>query len=277
MKKSTFFVSSGKKALATLAMSMLVCSPSHTAFAKDTSCSTSRLSQTMCDFLQKKLSCCVEGDNFVSKNSCTHVDDLLSRLQHLDRWILDDCTTSKYDDYSWTIDEENEPKQWMPYFSKPVQPNYTDTSRRHIPLQDYEMEYVTNEKETPRNGTTANAFTTEVVSLVNDFRKKEGLSMLKQDDTLAEAAMFKANDMAKNNYFDHHSPKHGSLTNIMKKFNISYSSVGENIAQGQRTPKEVVDAWMKSPGHRQNIMNPNFTHIGVGYVNAYWVQHFICK
>ena len=53
---------------------------------------------------------------------------------------------------------------------------------------------------------------------------------------------------------------------MMKKFGISYTSAGENIAQGQRTPEEVVQAWMNSAGHRANILNNGFTHIGVGYV-----------
>ncbi|NJR62658.1 MAG: hypothetical protein HC769_29995, partial [Cyanobacteria bacterium CRU_2_1] len=48
----------------------------------------------------------------------------------------------------------------------------------------------------------------------------------------------------------------------------------ENVAQGQKTPSEVVRSWMKSPGHRQNILNPNFTEIGVGYSQNYWTQVF---
>lgn len=66
---------------------------------------------------------------------------------------------------------------------------------------------------------------------------------------------------------------------MMKKFGISYKSAGENIAQGQRTPEEVVQAWMNSAGHRANILNSGFTHIGVGYVESgnYWTQQFITK
>ena len=66
---------------------------------------------------------------------------------------------------------------------------------------------------------------------------------------------------------------------MMKKFGISYTSAGENIAQGQRTPEEVVQAWMNSAGHRANILNNGFTHIGVGYVESgnYWTQQFITK
>ena len=66
---------------------------------------------------------------------------------------------------------------------------------------------------------------------------------------------------------------------MMKNFGISYKSAGENIAQGQTTAKAVVNAWMNSEGHRANILNKNYTHIGVGYVKDgnYWTQMFIQK
>ena len=75
------------------------------------------------------------------------------------------------------------------------------------------------------------------------------------------------------------SPTYGSPFDMMKTFGISYKSAGENIAMGQTTPEQVVQAWMNSPGHRENIMNSSFTHIGVGYVASgnYWTQMFIGK
>ena len=62
---------------------------------------------------------------------------------------------------------------------------------------------------------------------------------------------------------------------MMKHFNINYRTAGENIAQGQRTPGEVMDAWMKSPGHRENILKAEYDSIGVGEVNKTWTQMFI--
>ncbi len=81
--------------------------------------------------------------------------------------------------------------------------------------------------------------------------------------------------MKNKNYFDHTSPTYGSPFDMMKSFGISYKAAGENIAMGQKTPEQVVQAWMDSPGHRANIMNSSFTHIGVGYVASgnYWTQH----
>ena len=88
--------------------------------------------------------------------------------------------------------------------------------------------------------------------------------------------------MIDKNYFDHTSPTYGSPFDMMKQFGISYKSAGENIAMGQNSPKEVVTAWMNSPGHRANILNSSFTDIGVGIAknssgSIYWTQMFIGK
>lgn len=119
----------------------------------------------------------------------------------------------------------------------------------------------------------------EVVNLVNQERAKAGLSALKTDWELARVAEHKSQDMADKNYFSHTSPTYGSPFNMMKNYGINYKSAGENIAQGQRSAAQVVDSWMNSAGHRANILNKNFTHIGVGYVaeGNYWTQMFIQK
>lgn len=113
-----------------------------------------------------------------------------------------------------------------------------------------------------------NAFEQEVVKLTNAERTKAGLSPLQTDDKLMAAAREKSQDMQSNNYFSHTSPTFGSPFDRMKALGIAYKSAGENIAQGQRSPQEVVQAWMDSPGHRANILNGKFTHIGVGYVKS---------
>ncbi|WP_223068877.1 CAP domain-containing protein [Paenibacillus caui] len=118
-------------------------------------------------------------------------------------------------------------------------------------------------------------FATQVISLVNQERSKAGLKPLAGEGALNTMALAKAKDMSQNNYFDHTSPTYGSPFDMMKKFNIKYSYAGENIAMGQKTPQEVVKAWMNSAGHRANILNGNFTLIGVGYYNGYWAQEFV--
>ncbi|MEK8130513.1 CAP domain-containing protein [Paenibacillus filicis] len=124
---------------------------------------------------------------------------------------------------------------------------------------------------------TASAYADQVVSLVNAERAKAGLSPLTSDPALANMALDKAKDMYNLNYFDHNSPTYGSPFDMMKKYGIQYSYAGENIAKGQRDPQEVMNAWMNSAGHRQNILSPNYTKIGVAFYNGEWVQEFIAN
>ena len=119
----------------------------------------------------------------------------------------------------------------------------------------------------------------EVIRLVNEIRVKNGLSKLTADWELSRVARFKSQDMKDNKYFSHTSPVYGSPFEMIKNFGISYKSAGENIAKGQSTPQNVVNAWMNSSGHRANILNSSYTRIGVGYVadGNYWTQMFISQ
>lgn len=115
----------------------------------------------------------------------------------------------------------------------------------------------------------------QVASIVNQERAKQGLSSLSYNIALAKMAEDKAKDMYNNNYFSHTSPTYGSPFQMMDTYGISYMSAGENIAKGQKTPEEVMNAWMNSSGHRANILNTKYNQIGVGYYNGVWVQEFI--
>lgn len=117
----------------------------------------------------------------------------------------------------------------------------------------------------------------EIVDLVNAERAKEGLSPLTIDVKVQAAAQVRAKECEQS--FSHTRPNGSSFATALTEQNVSYRSAGENIAWGQRSPKEVMSGWMNSAGHRANIMNPNFTTIGVGYYqNAggtnYWCQLF---
>jgi uncharacterized protein YkwD len=118
----------------------------------------------------------------------------------------------------------------------------------------------------------------QVVALVNEERAKEGLPALKVDETLQAAALARAKETVR--LFSHTRPNGASCFTILKEYGISYHYAGENIAYGQRSPEEVVDAWMNSAGHRANIMSENFTTIGIGYYQTangtkYWSQLFL--
>lgn len=117
----------------------------------------------------------------------------------------------------------------------------------------------------------------EVVHLVNQERVNAGLKPLVIHTNLSTLAKDKAMDMFKSNYFSHTSQKYGSPFDMMDAYNITYRYAGENIAMGQKNAKEVVKAWMNSPGHKANILNKNYGLIGVSYYNGYWVQEFVGK
>lgn len=135
-------------------------------------------------------------------------------------------------------------------------------------------------EQTENNATSqVSAFEQKVVDLTNQERAKQGLPALKLDTELSKVAKAKSQDMNSKGYFSHTSPTYGSPFDMMKQFGISYRTAGENIAMGQQSPEEVVQAWMNSEGHRANILNGSYTHIGVGYVESgnYWTQMFIGK
>lgn len=119
----------------------------------------------------------------------------------------------------------------------------------------------------------------QVLELVNNERSKRGLKPLALDAKLNKVAAEKARDMAVNGYFSHDSPTYGSPFDMMRSFGVDYRSAGENIAAGQKDAAAVMDSWMNSSGHRANILNANYTKLGVGYYaggsyKTYWVQEF---
>lgn len=128
--------------------------------------------------------------------------------------------------------------------------------------------------------TNNNEFETKVLELINIERISHGLNKLILDDALSYVARDHSEDMYKRNFFDHTNPDGLSPFDRMKNYGISYRTAAENIAAGQSSPEDVVNAWMNSEGHRQNILNPNFNKIGIGYFYSganyvhYWTQCF---
>ena len=116
----------------------------------------------------------------------------------------------------------------------------------------------------------------EVVRLVNAERAKEGLAALQMDSSLNSAAQVRAKEIVTS--FSHTRPNGSNCFTALSEAGIKYNGSGENIAYGQKTPAEVVNAWMNSAGHRANIMSSKFTKIGVGCHNSngtyYWSQFF---
>lgn len=118
-----------------------------------------------------------------------------------------------------------------------------------------------------------------VVALVNQERASVGCQPLALDDRLVAAARGHSADMAVRGYLSHTTPEGVEFATRITNAGYEWSGAGENIAKGQRTAAEVMDAWMGSPGHRSNILNCGFQHIGVGLAydsgnTAIWTQDF---
>lgn len=119
----------------------------------------------------------------------------------------------------------------------------------------------------------------QVLDLVNQERAKNGIAALTLNNELTHIATMKATDMKDKNYFSHNSPTYGTPFEMLQQFGVKYSYAGENIAAGQTSASQVMNDWMNSSGHRANILNKNYTQLGVGYVKGgqygtYWVQLF---
>lgn len=127
---------------------------------------------------------------------------------------------------------------------------------------------------------------TLIAEKVNKIRKDAGLKPLTYNVYLEGSAQQFAIDMAQQGFFSHVSPSGQTLKDRVGAtgyYDRSFSrdcgcikgyTFGENIARGQKTADEVMDAWMKSPSHRDAILNPDYNDIGVGAFGGLWVQHF---
>lgn len=102
-----------------------------------------------------------------------------------------------------------------------------------------------------------------ILQLVNAERAKTGAKALGSNGDCTKLARMKSQDMVNNNYFSHQSPTYGSPFDMLKSNNVSYMYAGENIAMNQ-SADAAFKAWMNSEGHKKNILNPNFTELGVG-------------
>ena len=120
-------------------------------------------------------------------------------------------------------------------------------------------------------------FVLALIDLHNKQRKAAGLWPLTLDKRLSDAARKHADWMAKTGTFSHTGQDGSTAGQRIAKAGYSWQSCGENIAAGHPTPGAVVDGWMKSPGHRDNILNGNYVNVGFGLAGLgtkYWVADF---
>jgi len=123
----------------------------------------------------------------------------------------------------------------------------------------------------------------EMLAQVNAQRRKAGAPPLSLNADLQEAAQAHAQDMLARGFFDHKSPSGTTVRERSRKAGYDWRTIGENIAEGQKSVTEVVTTWMNSKGHRENILNPAFRELGIGLVlgkgrdgeyRVIWVQNF---
>jgi Uncharacterized protein with SCP/PR1 domains len=134
----------------------------------------------------------------------------------------------------------------------------------------------TNTNTSASATTGTNSYAAEVLRLVNVERTKAGLSAYTTNKTITSAANKRAQEISVS--FSHTRPNGSSFASVLKDYGLPYTAAGENIAYGQKTPKEVVSAWMKSTGHRANILNKRFKKLGIGVYQKNgkidWTQEF---
>lgn len=117
---------------------------------------------------------------------------------------------------------------------------------------------------------------------VNQEREREGLQRLTWCPSLERAATGHSVDMADRQYFEHTTPDGLEVWDRAQAEGYEYQSIGENIAVGQSDVQQVMDDWMDSPGHRKNLLDPDFEHFGLGIhtglydgrLAIYWTQNF---
>lgn len=116
----------------------------------------------------------------------------------------------------------------------------------------------------------------EVFNLLNEHRMNEGVDPLEYDTQLESAIQGHCLHMSQHTFFDHEAEEEGVVLPWDRAKLCGTSANGENIAQGQRSPADVMEAWTESPGHNENMLNPRFTRVGIGYVaqGRYWGQIF---
>ena len=220
---------------------------------------------------------------------------------------IDDEDDEKDENIDNEFDEEVEPDSGDPDFADPdpVEPDLIEnpvdeeTSENETTESQLEISSAFNPDILPNRRLThaelriwatnyyvrggANAFEHEVIRLINIERSKLKLTQVTLDHRLSMAGRFHAQTMNQLNLLGHNTgpyaddPKaqHGASANVAKAFGGNLLWGGGNAAWGHINEAHLVSAWMNSPGHRENILAPEATHLGVGFHNYFWTQKFI--
>ena len=120
-----------------------------------------------------------------------------------------------------------------------------------------------------RPATAAEITVERIVAEMNEYRLAEGLGPLFVDPRLAAAAEDRMDDMVDSGYWRHEPSGGGSPFAVVMRRGFEFSMAGENLATGFETAEILVESWMLSPGHRANVMSPDFTSVGVAIIDGH--------
>ena len=134
----------------------------------------------------------------------------------------------------------------------------------------------------PAGADTGKQFREQLLELTNQYRAANGRPPLFLSDHLSQSAQDYAEAMGRLRFFGHDGPNGGNMTSRIEASGyLGWSSIGENLGAGYKTPEEVFKGWLASPTHRDNILSPDFREIGIGFSSQpnapyvdYWVQTF---
>ncbi len=115
----------------------------------------------------------------------------------------------------------------------------------------------------------------QILSITNMLRARHGLSAVQWHEDTSKVAFLHSKDMKENEYFSHESPTEGTLVNRLAQLDIKYQMAGENIAAQYVDAIAASEGWLNSKGHRDTMLNEEFTHLGVGVDGLYYTQNFI--
>ena len=193
-------------------------------------------------------------DKLLQMNGCENIRDLLSK------WNCGNLPG---------VEVPEQPE--APEESLPEQPGTPDVNVPSLPDTPETPEEAP--EVTPEVQDQAYVYGLRITELVNEHRAAAGLAPVTYSAKLSEAAQVRAVEIEKS--FSHTRPDGRYFSTVFAEHGITYRYSGENIAWGQKSPEEVVTAWMNSAGHRANILDAKFTELGVGYrQNARGVNYF---
>lgn len=117
----------------------------------------------------------------------------------------------------------------------------------------------------------------QIFDLSNIYRHRFGVGSLKADKEVQEVAYLHSKDMQDNEYFSHYAEDGSGLKERLQEKNIYYMTAGENIAAQHTDAPAAMEGWLNSEGHREALLNEEYTHIGVGVYRLYYTQNFLFK